>query len=98
MTPLAAASHGTGTAWLALILLLMVAGYVAACAIWPFAGCRRCSGSGRRRSPSGHAWRDCRRCHGTGRRVRAGRRLYDHGRDTYDAGTRPGRNDRKGGQ
>ncbi|MGH3502549.1 MAG: hypothetical protein ACRDQA_16905 [Nocardioidaceae bacterium] len=88
MTPLADASHGTGTAWLALLLLLTVVGYVAACAIWPFAACRRCSGSGKRRSPSGRAWRQCRRCHGTGRRVRIGRRLYDHGRHTHQRGTR----------
>lgn len=52
------------------------AGYLFACAVWPFAACDRCSGSGQHRSPSGRAWRDCRRCKGTGRRIRTGRRLW----------------------
>ena len=38
-----------GTAWLAF--------YVAACAVWPYRSCARCSGTGKRRSPSGKAWR-----------------------------------------
>lgn len=50
--------------------------YIGACALWPFAACRRCEGTGKRRSPSGKAWRPCRRCRGTGRRVRVGRRAY----------------------
>ena len=51
--------------------------YVAACAFWPFMACRRCHGTGKRRSPSGQAWRSCRRCAGSGRRVRFGRRVYE---------------------
>ena len=51
--------------------------YLAACAWWPYAACRRCHGTGRHRSPSGKAWRPCRRCKGSGRRVRIGRRLWD---------------------
>lgn len=58
-------------------------GYIAACVIWPFKPCPRCTGSGRRRSPSGHAWRHCRRCKGTGTRLRTGRRLYNTIRRTY---------------
>ncbi len=51
--------------------------YLAACTWWPFATCRRCSGTGKFRSPSGRAWRPCGRCQGTGRRVRLGRRVYE---------------------
>lgn len=51
--------------------------YTAACAFWPYMACRRCKGAGKRRSPSGKAWRPCPRCVGTGRRVRLGRRVYE---------------------
>ncbi|GAA2850178.1 hypothetical protein GCM10010472_04040 [Pseudonocardia halophobica] len=51
--------------------------YVAACAWWPFMACRRCLGTGKKRSPSGKAWRPCPRCGGNGRRVRLGRRIYE---------------------
>ncbi|MQA16950.1 MAG: hypothetical protein GEV09_23305 [Pseudonocardiaceae bacterium] len=69
----------------------MVAGYIAACAIWPFARCRWCTGSGRKRSPTGRAWRDCGHCRGTGRRIRPGRLLLTSARDTHRRGTRPDR-------
>ncbi|MFC7622462.1 hypothetical protein [Microlunatus sp. GCM10028923] len=49
--------------------------YGLACWIWPFSACRRCDGSGKRRSPSGRAWRDCGRCKGTGKRLRLGWRI-----------------------
>lgn len=62
---------------LALLALVAAAGYVAACAWWPFAACRWCRGTGRSRSPSGRAWRPCWRCGGDGRRVRFGRRVFD---------------------
>jgi len=55
-----------------------LAGYVIACAIWPFRVCRRCDGSGKRRSPSGRAWRKCRRCKGVGARLRFGRHAYNY--------------------
>jgi hypothetical protein len=55
--------------------LLWLGGYVIACAIWPFAACRKCDGAGRFLSPSGRAWRHCRRCKGSGSRVRTGRRI-----------------------
>jgi hypothetical protein len=51
--------------------------YVTACAAWPYAACRRCSGSGKRRSPTGKAWRPCGRCEGSGRRIRFGRYVYE---------------------
>ena len=61
------------------VILLGLVGavlYVAACAWWPFAKCGRCKGTGKRRSPSGKAWRTCGACdHGT--RVRLGRRVFE---------------------
>jgi hypothetical protein len=50
--------------------------HLVACAVWPFTACRRCKGDGKRRSPSGRAWRLCRRCKGSGARVRLGRRAW----------------------
>jgi DnaJ-class molecular chaperone len=50
--------------------------YTLACIVWPYSACSRCSGSGKRSSPSGRAFRDCLRCSGTGKRVRLGRRLF----------------------
>ena len=68
------------TAATALILILMTVTlcYAAACWIWPFTACRRCHGYGKRRSPTGRAFRYCRRCKGTGARLRAGRWLWNH--------------------
>ena len=62
------------------LILLALAGagaYLAACAWWPFLPCRRCDGSGKRRSPFDRAWRRCRRCDGSGKHVRLGRRVFD---------------------
>ena len=52
--------------------------YLLACAIWPYANCDRCDGSGKSRSPSGKKFRNCGRCKGAGRRERLGRRLLNH--------------------
>ena len=66
------------------VLLLVALGalllYVGACVVWPFTAHRWCGGTGKRRSPSGKAWRPCRGCAGTGRRIRLGRQLYELGR------------------
>lgn len=62
---------------LLLLALAALAVYVAACAWWPFAACRRCAGTGKRRSPTGKAWRPCGGCGGTGRRVRGGRLVWE---------------------
>ncbi len=62
---------------LALALLTVTLCYAAACWIWPFKPCRECDGDGKKRSPSGRAFRLCRRCDGTGRRLRAGRWIYN---------------------
>jgi hypothetical protein len=62
---------------LVLLALAVALGYGAACAFWPFRAFPRCSGTGKRRSPGGKAWRRCGRCSGTGRRVRLGWRVYE---------------------
>ncbi len=72
----AAAARDLPTGPLALAALLGLALYGAACVIWPFTAHTRCHGTGKRRSPSGKAWRTCRGCGGTGRKVRTGRRLW----------------------
>lgn len=95
MTPsTVAASTATGDAIItgALILLALaaLAGYAVACALWPFAACRWCRGSGRHRSPTGKSWRTCRHCHG-GAKLRAGRRLWITAQTTHDRGSRPDR-------
>lgn len=63
-------------AWAVAATIGPLGGYLVACLIWPFASCWRCGGDGKRRSPSGRAWRLCRRCGGTGARVRFGRRAW----------------------
>nr|WP_205863698.1 hypothetical protein [Planosporangium mesophilum] len=60
-----------------LALLAVTLGYAVGCWIWPFRACRRCAGTGKRRSPSGRGIRLCRRCRGTGLRLRAGRWIYN---------------------
>ncbi|WP_407566792.1 hypothetical protein [Polymorphospora sp. A560] len=77
---------GAGT--LATTAILITLGYTVACSVWPFKACRRCTGTGRRRSPSGRAFRECRRCDGTGRRLRAGRRIYNRINQVRRDGTR----------
>jgi hypothetical protein len=57
--------------------LAVTFGYIAACAGWPYTACRRCAGAGKRRSPSGRAWRYCHRCKGTGARLRTGRWIWN---------------------
>jgi hypothetical protein len=73
---------------LILPLVLVTFGYVVACVVWPFAACRKCGGAGRRRSPSGRAWRYCPRCRGTGARLRTGRRLWNYLRTLHKEGHR----------
>jgi hypothetical protein len=75
--------------WLILAALAWALGYLAACWIWPFGNCRRCHGTGQRRSPSGRAFRTCRRCDGGGARLRAGRHLINYVRAEYDRRPKP---------
>lgn len=69
--------HLTAATAMVPILTAVTLGYLFACWVWPFKACRRCDGTGKRRSPSGRAFRLCRRCEGTGRRLRAGRWVYN---------------------
>lgn len=62
---------------LVLLALALAAGYIVACAWWPYTRHGWCSGTGKRRSPSGKSWRDCGGCAGSGKRVRVGRRVYE---------------------
>jgi hypothetical protein len=67
-----------GAASAAIVAALAVTlGYGLACWVWPFKPCPRCHGTGKKRSPSGRAFRACRRCDGTGARLRAGRWIYN---------------------
>lgn len=70
------------------ILAIVAVCYGIGCWIWPFGNCRKCDGSGKRRSPFGRAFGLCRRCHGDGRRLRIGRRLINAFRELHDKGTR----------
>jgi len=80
--------HHLPASALILALIVITLGYVGACVVWPFAACRLCDGAGRRRSPSGRAWRYCHRCKGTGARLRIGRRAWNYLRRLHNDGTR----------
>jgi hypothetical protein len=67
----------SATSTLILIGLAVTFCYAIGCWIWPFRACKRCAGTGRRRSPSGRGIRLCRPCRGTGLRLRAGRWIYN---------------------
>jgi len=60
----------------ALIIALLV--YALACAVTPFAQCRRCDGNGKYRKPRGRAWHPCKRCKGSGYRLRWGRHVTNY--------------------
>ena len=77
---LAAGDHLAWAVVLAGLAVLAVAGYAAACWLWPFRACLRCGGTGKRRSPGGKAFGLCRRCKGTARRLRFGRRAWEYSR------------------
>ena len=68
-----AATQSHWLAWLvtvaAVALVLVVAGYLAKCWLFPFTACQHLD--------TRHAWR-CRHCQGTGLRLRTGRRLINH--------------------
>lgn len=63
---------------LVLAALIVTVCYLVSCWFWPFGACRKCDGTGKRRSPSRRFFGDCRRCDGTGRRLRTGRRLITY--------------------
>ncbi|MEO3781588.1 hypothetical protein ABGB16_33415 [Micromonospora sp. B11E3] len=89
MPTLAATATTTGTA-AGLILLTLTAvtlGYLAVCWVRPFRRCRRCHGTGRRRSLILRTGRACRRCDGTGEHLRPGRVALNYLRELHDKGT-----------
>ena len=90
MPSLAATATPETTMIGALILAAMIATlcYAFGCWIWPFGNCRKCHGSGKRRSPFGRSFGLCRRCGGDGRRLRIGRRTINGLRELHDKGTR----------
>ncbi|NJP34146.1 hypothetical protein HCJ94_19690 [Micromonospora sp. HSS6-12] len=61
--------------------------YVGVCWWRPFRRCRRCDGTGRRRSLMLRARRACRRCDGTGEHLRPGRIALNYLRELHDKGT-----------
>lgn len=69
---LAAAASSQGNPWPALLAVALVAlvAYAIASWFWPYTTCRKCSGAGRFRSPSGRSWRACPRCGGSGAKER----------------------------
>jgi hypothetical protein len=73
---------------LCLALTVATLCYSLGCWLWPFGACRKCSGSGKRRSPFGRTFGLCRRCGGDGRRLRIGRRIINSLRDLHDKGSR----------
>jgi hypothetical protein len=87
-TTLAATAAHHPTALLVLASVLWLAGYAAACWLWPFKTCRACHGTKQRRSPTGRAFGHCRRCHNTGERLRAGRHAWNYLHHTHQKGTR----------
>ena len=70
------------------LLTIVTLCYLIGCWVWPFGACRKCHGSGKRRSPFGRAFGLCRRCGGDGRRLRVGRRVINSLRELHDKGTR----------
>lgn len=80
-TPALATGDATAIATVILaaigVLIALGTAYLAYCHASPFATCRRCHGTGRRRrAVLGVA--TCRRCKGAGARRRAGRTLINH--------------------
>ncbi|MER5600543.1 hypothetical protein [Streptomyces sp. NPDC002265] len=67
-------------------LMLWLGGYAVACAVRPFAPCRRCRGTGETTLFGKH--RTCPRCRGRKLRLRLGRRAHNAWRRTHEAGTR----------
>ncbi|RZU51911.1 hypothetical protein EV385_3747 [Krasilnikovia cinnamomea] len=92
MVPHAATATPTGTddtrvyAALLLVILAVTGCYLLGCWLWPFGACRRCRGTGKRRSPFGRAFRLCHRCDGTGRTLRIGRHILNTLRELHDKG------------
>ena len=68
---------------LALAAVIVTACYLLGCWLYPFGACRRCKGTGKRRSPFGRSFGLCRRCDGTGRTLRIGRHIINALREIH---------------
>ncbi|GLW31236.1 hypothetical protein [Actinoplanes regularis] len=89
--PVLAATATTETTMIGVLILalaLVTLGYALGCWLWPFSDCRKCHGTGKRRSLFGRSFGLCRRCHGDGKRLRIGRRIINSLRELHDKGTR----------
>lgn len=67
-----------GWLFLAGLVLAGLGWYVFQCRFYPFASCKKCEGSGKKRSYNKKNWRKCRRCKGSGTRIRTGRRVFEY--------------------
>jgi hypothetical protein len=84
--PVLAATATTSAGTIGALLLVttvVTLGYAFTCWLWPFKACRRCHGTGRRKSILGRIYRLCRRCHGEGLRLRTGRQIANHLRQLH---------------
>ena len=70
-----AASGSPGA--VALVAVMLAAGYALAIAVWPLTRHGRCGGTGKLRSPGGRSWRRCPTCRGSGAVIRLGRRVFE---------------------
>lgn len=67
---------------MALLAGVLLIGYLAHTALWPYKPCRACGGAGRLSHPvNRRALRPCRGCHTTGQQPRLAYRLYRNHRD-----------------
>ncbi|WP_249714084.1 hypothetical protein [Rhizomonospora bruguierae] len=82
-----ATQAGSAAGMIILILTIVTLGYLTACMIRPFRRCRRCNGTGSRRSLILRAGRTCRRCDGHGEHLRTGRVAINYLRELHDKGT-----------
>ena len=83
-----ATTNTTALGFLLLTLTVVTVGYGLGCWLWPFGACRRCQGTGKRRSPFGRAFGLCYRCDGTGRTLRIGRHIINALRELHDKGSK----------
>lgn len=64
-------------------LVLTALLYAGSCAVWPYARCTWCKGTGRWAREDGHVFRPCWWCRGSARRLRLGRRVWNRARRAH---------------
>ncbi|MEV7228327.1 hypothetical protein AB0M79_15065 [Polymorphospora sp. NPDC051019] len=79
-----ATTAGTPIGLLVAAAVIVTVGYGLVCWLRPFTACRRCHGTGHRRTLIGRTARLCRTCDGNGRRLRTGRRIANNIRELHD--------------